>query len=141
MFNFKGKVQSYTVLVGIVLVLGVLIVALLIANKDKIKEGFFDSYKKYSVEYYYMDGCGHCIDFNESGIWDRLNNLEWANVSLKKYNRSENLERVSKMKISGFPTILIVDNSAANPKILASFEDARTYEKLVHFIKEYDEKE
>ena len=141
MFNFKGKIQSYTVLIGIVLVSAVLIVALLIVNKDKIKEGFFNSYKKYSVEYYYMDGCGHCIDFNESGIWDRLNNLEWVNVSLKKYNRSENLERVSQMKISGFPTILIVDNSADKPKILASFEEARTYEKLVHFIKEYDEKE
>jgi hypothetical protein len=141
MFIFKGKGQSYAVLIGIVLISAVFIVALLIANKDKIKEGFFNSYKKYSVEYYYMDGCGHCIDFNESGIWEKLNNLEWVNVSLKKYNRSENLERVSQMKISGFPTILIVDNSASNPKILASFEDARTYEKLVHFIKEYDEKE
>jgi len=141
MFIFKGKGQSNAVLIGIVLILAVFIVALLIANKDKIKEGFFNSYKKYSVEYYYMDGCGHCIDFNESGIWEKLNNLEWVNVSLKKYNRSENLERVSQMKISGFPTILIVDNSASNPKILASFEDARTYEKLVHFIKEYDEKE
>ena len=140
MFFFKGKGQSNAVLIGIVLISAVFIVALLIANKDKIKEGFF-SYKKYSVEYYYMDGCGHCIDFNESGIWEKLNNLEWVNVSLKKYNRSENLERVSQMKISGFPTILIVDNSASNPKILASFEDARTYEKLVHFIKEYDEKE
>jgi hypothetical protein len=141
MFIFKGKGQSNAVLIGIVLISAVFIVALLIANKDKIKEGFFNSYKKYSVEYYYMDGCGHCIDFNESGIWEKLNNLEWVNVSLKKYNRSENLERVSQMKISGFPTILIVDNSASNPKILASFEDARTYEKLVHFIKEYDEKE
>ena len=141
MFIFKGKGQSNAVLIGIVLISAVFIVALLIANKDKIKEGFFNSYKKYSVEYYYMDGCGQCIDFNESGIWEKLNNLEWVNVSLKKYNRSENLERVSQMKISGFPTILIVDNSASNPKILASFEDARTYEKLVHFIKEYDEKE
>jgi hypothetical protein len=38
MFNFKGKVQSYTVLVGIVLVSAVFIVALLIANKENIKE-------------------------------------------------------------------------------------------------------
>ena len=141
MFNFKGKGQSNAVLIGIVLISAVFIVALLIANKDKIKEGFFNSYKKYSVEYYYMDGCGHCIDFNESGIWEQLNSLEWVNVSLKKYNRSDNLERVTQMKISGFPTILIVDNSGDKPKILSSFEDARTYEKLVHFIKEYDEKE
>ena len=61
------------------------------------------------------------------------------NVSLKKYNRSENLERVNQMKISGFPTILIVDNSADNPKILASYEEARTYDKLLQFIKIYDE--
>ena len=141
MFNFtntKGKGQSYSVLFIIVLISVAVITGILIANKEAIKESFF-SYKKYSVEYYYMDGCGHCIDFNESGIWDKLNNLEWKNVSLKKYNRSENLERVNQMKISGFPTILIVDNSADNPKILASYEEARTYDKLLQFIKIYDE--
>ena len=45
MFNFKGKVQSYTVLAGIVLVLAVFIVALLIVNKDAIKEGFLAAIK------------------------------------------------------------------------------------------------
>ena len=137
----KGTGQSFSVLIVIVLISSVCMVALLIANKETIKETFFNSYKKYSVEYYYMDGCGHCIDFNESGIWEQLNSLEWNNVSLKKYNRSENLERVTQMKISGFPTILIIDNSAAKPKIMASFEEERTYNKLLQFIKIYDERE
>jgi hypothetical protein len=62
----------------------------------------------------------------------------WVNVTLKKYNRSEHLERVNLLNISSFPTIIVIDKSINNDTIIASFEEERTYEKLYNFIKKYD---
>jgi thiol-disulfide isomerase/thioredoxin len=134
MWKVKGKdMFKYIIVITIIFIF-----AVLISNKQTI-EGFFNSdNKKYSVEYFYMEGCGHCIEFNDSGIWEQLNNSAWANVSLKKYNRSENLERVNELNISSFPTIIIVDNSNKTPHIIASFEEERTYDKLFNFIKKYE---
>ena len=115
----------------------VLIFAIIISNRQRIQEQFFNN-NNYSVEYYYMENCGHCIVFNKSGIWERLKNKNWNKVSLNKYNREDNIERVRSMDITSFPTIVIVNNSTNPPTILASFEDERTYEKLVSFISGYD---
>ena len=134
MWKVKGKdMFKYVIVISIILIF-----AVLISNKRTI-EGFFNSdNKKYSVEYYYMEGCGHCVEFNNSGIWEQLKNNTWANVSLKKYNRSENLERVNDLNISSFPTIIVVDNSTSSPNIIASFEEERTYDKIFNFIKKYE---
>jgi hypothetical protein len=134
MWKVKGKdMFKYIIVISIIFIF-----AVLISNKQTI-EGFFNSdNKKYSVEYFYMEGCGHCIEFNDSGIWEQLNNNAWANVSLKKYNRSENLERVNELNISSFPTIIVVDSSTGSPNIIASFEEERTYDKIFNFIKKYE---
>ena len=134
MWKVKGKdMFKYIIVISIIFIF-----AVLISNKQTI-EGFFNSdNKKYSVEYFYMEGCGHCIEFNDSGIWEQLNNNAWANVSLKKYNRSENLDRVNELNISSFPTIIVVDNSTGSPNIIASFEEERTYDKIFNFIKKYE---
>lgn len=134
MWKIKGKdMFKYIIVISIIFIF-----AVLISNKQTI-EGFFNSdNKKYSVEYFYMEGCGHCIEFNDSGIWEQLNNNAWANVSLKKYNRSENLERINDLNISSFPTIIVVDNSTGSPNIIASFEEERTYDKIFNFIKKYE---
>lgn len=134
MWKVKGKdMFKYVIVISIILIF-----AVLISNKRTI-EGFFNSdNKKYSVEYYYMEGCGHCVEFNNSGIWEQLKNNTWANVSLKKYNRSENLERVNDLNISSFPTIIVVDNSTGSPNIIASFEEERAYDKIFNFIKKYE---
>jgi len=136
----KGKGSSNITLAGIIIISSVFIIAILLANKERIQEGFFGDYKKYSVEYYYMDTCGHCIDFNDSGIWEKLNKLNFNNVSLKKYNRSENIERVNSLGITGFPAIVIVENSASSPSIIESFEMSRTYDNLSKFINKYENK-
>ena len=134
MWKVKGKdMFKYIIVISIIFIF-----AVLISNKQTI-EGFFNSdNKKYSVEYFYMEGCGHCIEFNDSGIWEQLNNSAWANVSLKKYNRSENLERVNELNISSFPTIIVVDSSTGSPNIIASFEEERTYDNIFNFIKKYE---
>jgi Thioredoxin len=132
------KVKSKDMFKYIILISIIFIFAVLISNKQTI-EGFFNSdNKKYSVEYFYMEGCGHCIEFNNSGIWEKLNGLTWSNVSLKKYNRSENLERVNELNISSFPTIIVVNNSTGIPNIIASFEEERTYDNIFKFIKKYE---
>ena len=136
----KGKGKSNWILIAVVLISTVLITGLLISNKEIIEEGFFgSSNKKYSIEYYYMDGCGHCDIFNKSGIWEKLNKIEWNNVSLQKYNCDEHMDRVKMFNIKGFPSIIIVDNSSNNPKFVTSFEEERTYDKLLQFIKKYEQ--
>jgi hypothetical protein len=130
MFN---KSLNYIIIIAFVLVF-----AVIISNRQRIQEQFFNNNNNYSVEYYYMENCGHCIEFNKSGIWERLKNKNWNKVSLNKYSREDNIERVRSMDITSFPTIVIVDNSTNTPTIVASFEDERTYEKLVSFISTYD---
>lgn len=137
----KGKGSSNITLTGIILISAVFIFAILIANRQQIQETFF-SEKRYSFEYYYMDTCGHCRDFNETGIWDKLNTQTFNNVSLKKYDREDHKERVKSLGITGFPAFIMVDNTAtagaSTPTILASFEEERTYENILKFIKEYE---
>jgi protein-disulfide isomerase-like protein with CxxC motif len=136
----KGKGSNNITLTGIILISAVFIFAILIANRQQIQEAFF-SEKRYSLEYYYMDTCGHCRDFNETGIWDKLGAQTFNNVSLKKYDRAEHKERVNSLGITGFPAFVMVDNTASaggTPTILASFEEERTYENLLKFIKEYE---
>jgi hypothetical protein len=136
----KGKGKSNWILISIVLISTVIIIGLLITNKDAIEEGFFGgSKKKYSVEYYYMDNCGHCDIFNRSGVWEKLNKMEWKNVSLHKYNCDEHMDRVKMFNIRGFPSIIIVDNSSDKPKIIASFEEEREDDKLFKFINQYEQ--
>lgn len=135
----KGKGKSNWMIIAIVLISTVLIFGLLIANKDAIEEGFFGGANKiYSVEYYYMDGCGHCDDFNT--LWEKLINMEWKNVSLQKYNCYKHKERIKMFNIRGFPSIIIVDNSSNNPTVVASFEDERTEKNLLEFINKYEQK-
>lgn len=122
----------------VIIIAFVLVFAIIISNRQRIQENFFNNNNNYSVEYYYMENCGHCIDFNKSGIWERLKNKNWNKVSLNKYNREDNIERVRSMDITSFPTIVIVNNTTNPPTIIASYEDERTYEKLVSFISSYD---
>jgi hypothetical protein len=133
----RGKTSSSGTLYTIIIISTVFLLAVIFSNKDVIRERFFggSDAKRLSFEYYYMDTCGHCVEFNETGIWDKLNKETFNHISLKKYNRSEHLERVKSLGISSFPTFVVVDNSS---NIIASFEEARTYEKLLAFIRKYD---
>ena len=137
----RRKTSSSGTLYSIIIISTVFLLAVILTNKDRISEGFFGGgdAKRIGFEYYYMDTCGHCVEFNKSGVWDKLNKETFNKVSLKKYNRSEHLERVKSLGITSFPTFVAVDNSTSPPTILASFEEARTYEKLLAFIKKYED--
>lgn len=125
---------NYIIILSVVFIAAVI----LIANKQQINEGFFNN--NYRAEYYYMDGCHHCDVFNKSNIWEDLNKEGFQKITLKKFNSDdeEGAERIKSMKITSFPTIVIVDNSREVPKIVASFNDERTLEKISNFVKGYD---
>lgn len=135
---FARKGSSCGTLYSIIIISAVFVFAIILSHKDRIQESFFNATKRYSFEYYYMDTCGHCVEFNESGIWDRLNSQTFNKVSLIKFNRSEHVERVNQFGITGFPTFIMVDNSTSTPSMVASFEQARTYENLLAFIRNYE---
>jgi hypothetical protein len=102
-------------------------------NYKKIAEKF-NSDKKYTLEYYYMDGCGHCIDFNKSKIWEKLEAENWENVTLKKYNRLEKMDRIERFNITGFPSIILVKNE----ELVEHYNGHRTFNAISAFIKSKD---
>jgi hypothetical protein len=125
--------SSYIIILSVVFIAAVI----LIANKQQIQEGFFNN--NYRVEYYYMVGCHHCEEFDAT--WEELIKAgEFTKITLKKFgsDTQEGRERLTLMKITSFPTIVIVDNSREVPKIIASFNDERKFEKISNFIKKYD---
>jgi thiol-disulfide isomerase/thioredoxin len=125
-------------MITIIMFLLLAIVILFAYNKDKIMETFTGSTSsnKYVLEYYYMDGCGHCDNFNNSGVWERLNNSYGNNIEFKKYNMRDSKDRIEKYSISGFPTIIIIDKSNSEKK-LEEYNDDRTYDKFKIFIEKY----
>ena len=128
--------SSYIIILSVVFIAAVI----LIANKQQIQEGFFNN-NNYRAEYYYMEGCGHCREFNKEGIWEQLiDEGNFTKITLKKFDsdKGEAVERVQIMKITSFPKIIIVDNSGNKPRIIATFDEERTYDKLYNFIKNYD---
>jgi len=125
-------------MITIIMFLLLAIVILFAYNKNKIMEAFTGSTSsnKYILEYYYMDGCGHCDNFNNSGVWDKLNNSYGNNIEFKKYNMRDSKDRIEKYSISGFPTIIIIDKSDSEKK-LEEYNDDRTYDKFKIFIEKY----
>jgi thiol-disulfide isomerase/thioredoxin len=125
-------------MITIIMFLLFAIVILFAYNKNKIMEAFAGSTSsnKYVLEYYYMDGCGHCDNFNNSGVWEKLNNSYGNNIEFKKYNMRDCKDRIEKYNISGFPTIIIIDKSNSEKK-LEEYNDDRTYDRFKIFIEKY----
>lgn len=109
-------------------------VAIVIIHSGNLRERFE---QKYSLEYYYMDGCGHCVDFNNSGVWEQIAENNWSNTTVHKYNMKDQNERVKKFKITGFPSIVMVDISGDDHVVLANFNGERTYSKIEQFINSF----
>ena len=60
--------------------------------------------------YFSMPGCGHCIRFNKSNIWNLLK-VKYANehhIKFNEYNTNDNPDQIKKHNIKGFPTILAI---------------------------------
>jgi thioredoxin-like negative regulator of GroEL len=112
----------------------VLLIAAIIVmiHSGYLREGF--QQEKYTLEYFYMDGCGHCVDFNKSGVWDKVENTKWTNVKVEKFNMKDARQRVEKFNIKGFPSIVMVEG---DEKVVESFNDERTFPKIAEFISKF----
>jgi thiol-disulfide isomerase/thioredoxin len=110
----------------------ILVLVVLLLNSSNVCEKFFSADKRYSLEYFYMNGCGHCDSFNSSGVWEKLKSNHPDKCSFKKYELNQSKERVKKFDITGFPTILLVDKDT--DKKISEFTNQRTYENLERFI-------
>lgn len=118
-------------MVLIVVFLLIAIVVLYYINGTKLLETFYS--KKYAIEYYYMEGCGHCVRFNESGVWEDLKNTYENKIEFKKYNNRDAIDKINKYGITGFPTIIITENG--NKK--EEYNGNRGKADLEIFIKKY----
>jgi len=116
----------------IVVFLLIAIVALYYMNGKNLLETFTGN-KRYCLEYYYMDGCGHCDRFNESGVWEELKNTYGNQIEFYKYNNREVKDKVDKHNITGFPTIIVTEND----NIKAEYNGNREKGDIEKFISSY----
>ena len=70
-------------------------------------EGF--SINAVKVNYYYMDGCGHCETF--SPIWDEFTSSYKGPLQFQKINMKDAEDDLKKYEIDGFPTVVLIDET------------------------------
>ena len=96
-------------------------------------EGFANTKTK-TIEYYYMDGCGHCTQFKD--VWESVKKEIVANkLNIKpvEYNLSkEGNDRGNTFGINGTPTIVIADGDT----LVAEYNNKRIASSIIDFIKE-----
>lgn len=119
-------------MVLIVVFLLIAIVALYYMNGRNVFEPFSGD-RKYCLEYYYMDGCGHCDRFNDSGVWEELKKTYGNKLEFNKYNYRDAKDRIDKYNITGFPTIILTEND----NIKAEYNGNREKGDLAKFITSY----
>ena len=101
--SFKKPIES-------ILYIAALIVVFYYFNKYVLTnmnvENFENDGKK-KVVYFYMNGCPHCDSF--SPIWDEFK--QTSKLPTHKIESADAGEMMSKYKISGFPTIILLDEN------------------------------
>ena len=90
----------------------------------------FENDGKKKVVYFYMNGCPHCDSF--SPIWDEFKKT--SPLATHKIESADAGTMMSKYKISGFPTILLLDE---NNNKLKELEGPRTLAGLNAMISNY----
>lgn len=147
-----GKNNNFIIILFLFLIFTLLVVLM---NGKTIRETFMNSTQPTSeknvnvyIEYYYAPECGHCKEFNATGVWGELEKMSWKHVELKKYEmalredsttsaeRKKANERANKFNISSVPTIIAVD--AKSDLIIKSFSGERTLDALKGFINMYE---
>lgn len=98
------NINTLYTIIGALIILILIVVVL--ASSGVCKE-LFSSGKR--LEYYSLSTCPHCVDFNP--VWKQFE--EKCGSSCKKYVVDEDPEgrkNATKYGISGYPTIVVVDN-------------------------------
>jgi thiol-disulfide isomerase/thioredoxin len=134
-FVKKPKTLLYLAL-ALVLVLLYVIVYYVLPSNNLFKENFenanIDSMNKDNstkLVYFYMNGCGHCKNFTP--IWDEFCSANSSSIKTYKFEQSQVQEQITSYSISGFPTILLLDENNAK---IDEYSGQRTVEGLTSYV-------
>ena len=121
-----------------ILLIVLIIAAIMTGTFYKKYENFTNiNVKSYTLQYYCMERCGHCKDFEEK-VWTdfskKINNnpgnyhFDTIKYDITDDGKGEELGK--KYNINSTPTILLYNK---NTERLSTFDDDRTSEKLLEF--------
>ena len=79
--------------------------------------------------YFYMTGCGHCNNFTP--IWDQFCSANSSSIKTYKFEQAQVQEQISSYSISGFPTILLLDENNAK---IDEYSGERSVEALTSYV-------
>ena len=79
--------------------------------------------------FYHMTGCGHCEKFMP--VWDEFAAQNSSSIQTRKVERSEAPDEISRHGISGFPTVLLLDEAGNK---VETYEGERTLEALNAYV-------
>lgn len=94
------------------------------ANVDSMMS---DNSKK--LVYFYMTGCGHCNRFTPT--WDQFCSANSSSIKTYKFEQAQVQEQISSYSISGFPTILLLDENNAK---IDEYSGERSVEALTSYV-------
>jgi|UniRef100_A0A6C0CD13 thiol-disulfide isomerase/thioredoxin len=121
---------------AIVLVLLYVIVYYVLPSNNLFKENFentnvdsMNNDNSTKLVYFYMNGCGHCNNFTP--IWDEFCSANSSSIKTYKFEQSQVQEQIASYSISGFPTILLLDENNAK---IDEYSGQRTVEALTSYV-------
>ncbi len=79
--------------------------------------------------YFYMNGCGHCNNFTP--IWDEFCSANSTTIKTYKFEQSQVQEQIRSYNISGFPSVLLLDENNAK---IDEYTGQRTVEALTSYV-------
>jgi thiol-disulfide isomerase/thioredoxin len=132
----KSPKSSNSSSIGILLVLGLLvmliIIVIVIGGFYKRNEKFTNP-KEFTLQYFYMENCGYCKEFNDT--WKELEDKFTLNpkVNTIKYDiRDEGVgtNAAELYNVRGAPTIILVDNK----KKYYEYNGNRTVDNIINFV-------
>lgn len=131
--TFKFNTTHALILLGILFVSS--IIYMFVSSTNKAIFEFFTN-KTVNIEYYYINGCPHCVNFDP--VWKTVSQNPALNnaVDFKKIEISSNTARASKFGISSAPTIIAVRKSDDSKLALAPSE-SRTEAGFTAFVQNY----
>lgn len=133
--SFKFNTTHALILLGILFLSSVLYLFL---SQRGNRSGRFEYFttKQYTVEYYYINGCPHCVAFDP--VWKNVSENAELNskIDFKKLEISSNQDRASKFNISSAPTIIVVKKND-DMKIASAPSESRSEAAFTAFVKRY----